>query len=57
VAPFYLGTNAEEVDASRVFRPGPVEWLGLSIEDDGSADAAWALDAIEITGLPQESVP
>jgi hypothetical protein len=40
-----------------VFRPGPVEWLGLSIEDDGSADAAWALDAIEITGLPQESVP
>jgi hypothetical protein len=57
VAPFYLGTNAEEVDTSRVFRPGPVEWLGLSIEDDGSADAAWALDAIEITGLPQESVP
>jgi hypothetical protein len=57
VSPFYLGAAAEESDISRVFRPGPVEWLGLSFEDDGSADAAWSLDAVELTGLPQESVP
>jgi hypothetical protein len=53
---FFLGTDQDGVDLSRLCRPGPVEFLGLEFEDGASADE-WALDAIEITGLPQDQVP
>ena len=52
----FLGTDQDGIDLSSLCRPGPVEFLGLEFEDGLPANE-WALDAIEITGLPQDQVP
>lgn len=54
--PFTLGDTQDGVDLSEYLRPGPVEWLSLSLKDRRTA-STWTLDAIEVTGIPQEPIP
>lgn len=54
-----LGTDSDEQDLSALLRPGPIEFLGLSVRDaTATADRDdWTLDALEVTGIPQEPIP
>lgn len=53
---FTLGSDREDYDVTGLSTTGPIEWLAFGFEDAASP-AAWALDAVEVTGLPQEPVP
>ena len=53
---FTLGSEREEYDLTELALSGPVEFVAVAIED-AATPAVWALEAIELTGLPGEPVP